>query len=230
MPHWGNPPRRPPPSGGELAGLFVSLHPVADRVILFIDVQNVYGGARRCFFAGTSMHHTDGQIDPFAIGHLICSRPPPGFERTLAEVRVYTGRPESSKEPRTYAAHMRQCQAWERAGVVVVPRTLRYPERWPQERAEQKGVDVQLAIDFIAGAIDRRYDVGIIFSTDSDLRPALEFVAERYPDYPRAESIAWRGPRANAALRAHNPRPTWCHYLDAADYQAVHDPTDYNLP
>ena len=49
---------------------------------------------------------------------------------------------------------MRQCAAWARAGAVVISRALRYPPNWPEGRAQEKGVDVQLAIDVIAGAID----------------------------------------------------------------------------
>ena len=122
---------------------------------------------------------------------------------------------------------MRQCEAWERSGAVVVPRTLRYPGGWPQRPAEQKGVDVELAIDFIAGAIDRSYDVGIIFSTDTDLRPAIEFVATRFQQYPRAEAAAWRGPGSNRALKARGERETWVHYLNYDDYLSVRDYTDY---
>ena len=40
-------------------------------------------------------------------------------------------------------------------------------------------------------AIDGKYDVGIIFSTDTDLLPALEDVLARYSSYPRAETAAW---------------------------------------
>lgn len=201
---------------------------MADRVALFIDAQNVLQGARRCFHAGGFVQHTNGQTDPIAIGRLLCDRPPPGSTRSLSEVRVYTGRPESGKEPKTYGAHMRQCEAWERAGAVVVTRALRYPGDWPARRAEQKGVDVQIAIDFIAGAIDSRYDVGIVFSTDSDLRPALEFVADRYERHPRAEAAAWRGHGANRALRVQDAvRSTWVHYLNYDDYLSVRDYTDY---
>ncbi|MYB40802.1 MAG: NYN domain-containing protein [Chloroflexi bacterium] len=203
---------------------------MADRVAVFVDMQNVYGGARRTFYSGVSAHHTDGQIDPLALGNLICSRPPPGLTRTLSEVRVYTGRPESTKEPKTYGAHMRQCEAWERAGAVVIPRPLRYPGDWPDTRAEQKGVDVQLAIDFVAGAIDDRYDVGVMFSTDTDLRPALEFVTDRFERYPRAEVAAWRGSGANRSLRVRGgQRSTWVHFLDWDDYLAIRDRTDYLL-
>ena len=197
-----------------------------DRVVLFIDAQNAYMGAQRSFHTGPR-YHTDGQVDPKALGDLICSRPPPGHTRVLGEVRIYTGRPDSTKDPKTYGAHMRQCEAWERSGAVVVPRTLRYPGDWPQRRAEQKGVDVELAIDFIAGTIDRSYDVGVIFSTDTDLRPAIEFVATRFKQYPRAEAVAWRGPGSNRALKARGERETWVHYLNYDDYLSVRDHTDY---
>lgn len=200
---------------------------MADRLALFIDAQNVYRGAQHSFHSGDQLHYTDGQVDPIALGELICSRPPPGYQRELGEVRIYTGRPDSTKDPETYGAHMRQCEAWERAGAIVVPRALRYPGDWPQRRAEQKGVDVELAIDFIAGAIDGIYDIGVIFSTDSDLRPALEFVVSRFEGSPRAEAAAWRGPGANRALTTRGDRPNWVHYLNYDDYLSVRDRTDY---
>lgn len=199
-----------------------------DRVVLFIDAQNVYMGAQRSFHAAP-IHHTDGQVDPMAVGQLICSRPPAGYTREISEVRIYTGRPDSTRDPRTYGAHMRQCESWERAGAVVIPRTLRYPPNWPRRPAEEKGVDVELAIDFIAGAIDRTYDVGVIFSADTDLRPPLEFVADRFESYPRAESAAWRGPDSNRALRLRPPRSNWVHYLNYDDYLSVRDRTDYRV-
>jgi hypothetical protein len=202
---------------------------MADRVIVHIGAQNVYRGARECFCAGGS-HHADGQVDPMALSELICTRGPIGFTRVLEQVRIYTGRPESTKQPKAYAAHMRQCATWERAGAIVVPRTLRYPPTWPQDSPREKGIDVQLAVDFVAGAIDDTYDVGVIFSTDTDLRPALEFVADRFAWMPRAETVAWKAVNANRALRITNPRSTWVHYLTAADHQSVHDPTDYNIP
>ena len=78
-----------------------------DRVAIYIDAQNVYRGARETFFHPPT-HFTDGQIDPLKVGQLICSRESPGNQRVLHEVRVYTGRPDSTKQPRAYAAHMRQ--------------------------------------------------------------------------------------------------------------------------
>ena len=212
----------------KLAGLFI-VRCMVDRVVLFIDAQNVYRSARDAFPPPPGEpQHVHGQVNPLAVGGLICERPPVGAESALSEVRVYTGRPDATRQPKAYAAHMRQCAAWESVGITVVPRALRYSKDWPTERPREKGIDVQLAIDFVSAAVDGRFDVGIIFSTDTDLRPALEFVSQRFPALPRAESAAWKAPGANRALMLRSPRPTWCHYLDRDDYLTVHDSTDYN--
>jgi uncharacterized LabA/DUF88 family protein len=147
----------------------------AQRLTLFIDAQNLFNGARRAFFSAGTRSHTDGQFDPMKLGQLITSLPPPNTEIVLHQVRIYTGRPEATKEPKTYAAHMKQCANWQRAGAVVIARTLRYPRAWPAMRAQEKGIDVALAVDFVALAIDGEYDLGVMASTDTDLRPALEY-------------------------------------------------------
>lgn len=199
----------------------------AQRVVLFVDAQNFYHGARSAFFA-PSDSHVFGQFKPIELGQLICSRPPPGLTRSLHQVRIYTGRPESTKEPRTYAAHMKQCTAWSKAGAAIISRTLRYPPDWPNGKAEEKGIDVALAIDFVALAIDGEYDVGIIASTDSDLKPALEYVHNKFSASPRAEVTNWRSPQSPRRLSIPGAR-IWCHWLDRNDYNQVADLTDYNL-
>jgi len=215
--------------GGALAGFFFG--PNLNRVCVFIDAQNVYMGARDSFFERSDPRPT-GQIAPMALGVLLCGRAnpyqPSGTQRTLEQVRIYTGRPDPSKDPSTYAAHRRQCAAWERSGAIVIPRSLRYPGKWPKERAQEKGIDVQLAIDFVAGAIDGTYDTGIISSTDTDLLPAIEFVANRYGQ-ERAETAAWYSDRRRSELRSQTIT-TWCHRLKLADYSTVGDPRDYNIP
>ena len=211
--------------GGELAGF--SFGATVNRVVVFIDAQNVYRGARDCFFSGQEPRFL-GQSDPLAIGELLAgrenARQPSSPPRSLEQVRVYTGRPDSTRDSRTYGAHMRQCAAWETSGAIVTPRPLRYP---PGERPQEKGIDVQLAIDFVAGAFDDSYDIGIIFSTDTDLLPALEFVATRYED-KSVETAAWHADGWRSELRLQVP-PTWCHRLTRDDYRTVRDLTDYNI-
>ena len=120
-----------------------------NRVRVFLDYRNVYGGAREAFVPRRAPGRA-GHINPLAFGELLAARTnprqPPSPQRVLEQVRIYTGRPDGEKDPRTHAAHMRQCAAWERSGAVVITRPLRYPREWPRDRAQEKGIDVQLAI------------------------------------------------------------------------------------
>lgn len=121
---------------------------------------------------------------------------------------------------------MKQCAAWQRQGAVVIPRILRYPFDWPTSKHQEKGIDVALAIDFVALAIDGAYDVGVIASTDSDLRPALEYVYLKFGGRPRAEVMNWRS--TTGARRLSVPGANiWCHWIERQDYDQIQDLTDY---
>ncbi|MBI3097942.1 MAG: NYN domain-containing protein [Planctomycetes bacterium] len=202
------------------------------RLALYIDYQNCYEGARNAFFDKIAPSVL-GQFDPLKLGSLIAARLPqpryaPQDPRTLIEVRVYIGRPDPRRQPKTHAAHMRQCARWEKAGIRVAPRMLRYPRDWPKTRAQQKGVDVGLAIDFIAGAMDNVYDVGVIASTDTDLKPPLEFVMRRFGSTKWAEVASWHSDLSRPRLSLADA-PLWCHFLAKKDFDAVADPKDYNV-
>jgi hypothetical protein len=104
---------------------------VAPRVVVFVGYPNVYKSAKKAFH-GECAPRWAGQIDPLKLGELIASRGP--VARELTEVRVYRGRPDSARDPKTYTANMRQSEAQMRAGggrVIVITRTLRYPPDWP---------------------------------------------------------------------------------------------------
>ena len=197
--------------------------------MVFLDYQNVYNGARQAFH---SYHapYTEGQVDPVKLAELLASR---GIgSRELSEIRVYRGRPDSTRNPAGYAANLRQCTAWEKADrrVRIITRILRYPRNWPQEPAEEKGIDVALAIDVVTMAIRREYDVAVVMSTDTDLKPALEAVTTLGGDpYPRCEVAAWSSPEGHSRRLSISGKRLWCHWLDSDDYRNVADPTDYTL-
>jgi uncharacterized LabA/DUF88 family protein len=199
-----------------------------ERVIVFIDWQNVYKGARDAF------HHRQapgraGMVDPLRLAQRLIEMSR-GRNRELAGVRVYRGRPDPTRDPIGYAANQRQQGAWERVGVTVVQRPLRYPKAWPAEKAQEKGVDVALAVDFVMLAVTGAYDVGILCSTDTDLKPALEaVVALGRNRRPHCEVAAWASSQAVPRLRIAAAK-LWCHYLEVSDYRAMTDPTDYTTP
>ena len=109
------------------------------RLALFIDTQNSYLNARECFFGG-GRSGVGGQFNPMALGRLIASRGGPrGAPCILSDVRVYSGRPVSNKDWRSYAAHRRQSRRWISDGATVITRDLRYPRTWPTEPAQESG-------------------------------------------------------------------------------------------
>ena len=148
------------------------------RVVAFIDYQNAYRRARDAFHR----HRTDpnwmGQFAPYALGELIANRSGDGdTDRMLRQVRVYRGVQNNSLDSQGYAANRRQIDAWRSNPLVsVITRPLRYPRDYPASPAQEKGIDVQLALDFVMMAVRDEYDVGVLMSNDTDLRPALEEV------------------------------------------------------
>ena len=119
------------------------------RLALFIDGQNAYRRARALFFPNHQSGR-DGQFRPMDLGHLIASRGgPSGVPCALSDVRIYSGEPDARRDPRTYTAHRRQAHRWASDGATVITRSLRYPRGWPTVPAQEKGIDVALAVDFV---------------------------------------------------------------------------------
>ena len=66
------------------------------KLVLFIDGQNTYRGARDSFFPDDRAS-AYGQFSPIRLGELIAARGgPAGASCALSDVRVYTGRPDSN--------------------------------------------------------------------------------------------------------------------------------------
>lgn len=197
----------------------------SQRTVFFIDDRNIYNGARRAFYddePGKHLHFTRGGYDPCALARLVVSRADPTLPpRHLAETRIYTGRPDSTRQPKAAAAHDKQVLTWQRAGATVIARPLRYLNGIGQ----QKGVDVALAIDVVTMAVDGLYDVGVIASTDTDLRPPIEYVVKKCP-HVHIEVTAW-GTSAYRQRLSISSKNIWCHWLLQADYDAIADFTDY---
>ena len=194
------------------------------RLALFIDGQNAYRRARALFFPNPQSGR-DGQFRPLDLGRLIAGRGGPNDAPcTLSDVRIYSGEPDARRDPRTYAAHRRQAQRWALDGATVIARSLRYPRGWPAVPAQEKGIDVALAVDFVKLAIEGEYDVGVMMSTDNDLLPALEVVRDYDPSRIHVAVAAWSAPRHHQRLRLPG---LWCHWLDQGDYNSVADLTRY---
>lgn len=142
-----------------------------DRVLVFIDYQNVHGWARRQFLP-YGAEPAQGHVFPLKVGELLVSRRKRPSE--LSEVRVYRGRPNPERQSGAARANDRQTADWQRSSKVhVVRRNLMYPADYPQSRAIEKGIDVAIAVDMIRMGLGREMDVAILFSSDQDLLPAV---------------------------------------------------------
>jgi uncharacterized LabA/DUF88 family protein len=203
------------------------------RIAVFIDYQNTYMGARRAFGLGNG-GFVDGQIYPKRLGVAVTEL---GRDvdstRTLQAVHVFRGEPSSIHSPKGLAACQRQVRFWDAQDLVSpTTRPLKY---YPKERdarghvtqwsAQEKGIDVLIALSMVTGATADDYDVAVLMSADTDLIPALEQVLDAGK---RVEVAAWKGAgyQSNLALPT---KKIWCHWLDRDAYNKLHDPTDYTV-
>ncbi len=193
---------------------------MSNRVMVFIDYQNVTSTGYDCF-PRVSRVRQFTHIDPIRLAELLVGRR--RFTSELVGIRVYRGRPSPDRQRGAAAVNDIQASEWERdSRVTVVRRPLRYPSGYPLERPQEKGVDVILAIDFVRLAIDRAYDTGVIVSHDTDLMPALETVRDL--GLAHVELSGWSHCKR---LWFPGTRLPWHHSLDERDYQHVCDDTDY---
>ena len=201
---------------------------MSKRVVLFVDYQNIYRRARELFHDHRTSPHWEGPVYPDALGRLIVgmSRDP---DRVLHQARVYRGLPDSTKDPKGYGAASRQIAAWKKLRPVqVTTRPFRYPPDYPSAKAQEKGIDVQIALDFAMMAVRGEYDIGVLMSNDTDLRPAIEQVLRL--ESATVEVAAWRPPTGLPYwLRLPNAA-VWCHLIDRNRYMTIRDDTDYTQP
>ena len=201
-------------------GLFCSERGVSNRVMVFLDYQNLTTSAREQFPRTAGMR-AFSHIDPFRLAQLIVGRR--NYPSELVEVRVYRGRPNPNRQPAAAAANDIQASAWERnPRVTAVRRMLRYPKNYPFSPPQEKGIDVALAVDFVRQAFLGAYDVGVVVSHDTDLVPALEAVRELR--LAHVEVAGWRG---RNRLQFPESKLPWHHDLSEDDFAAVRDDTDY---
>lgn len=199
------------------------------RVAVFIDYQNCYGAARETFFAPLDPPHLGG-VDPMKLAHVMAAQGHGEYQ--LIYVGVYCGIAERRKDLATFQARTKQITAWRAAAVNVFARPLRYPFGWTLGgpiKAEEKGVDVKLAIDAVMMAVGGQYDVAILASADSDLVPVAEALLEvkATKGTPAVECIAWKGSGYQQKLGLGGKATiTYCWITD---YASIEDSTDYNL-
>lgn len=206
--------------------IFMSLPPSEPRAVAFIDGQNLFRHAKDAF----GHHHPN--FDPAKLFQAICARK----EWKPRGVRFYTGTPSEAEDPKWHAYWSNRLLAMRRAGILVTTRPLKYrkqeiplPDGSTQivTTAHEKGIDVRLALDVIRLAIERQYDVAVIFSQDQDLAEVVADVRQIAKLQERWIKIACAYPAGNQATVTRGINNTDWLPMDQAFYDACLDMRDY---
>ena len=200
------------------------------RTIVFIDGQNLYHLAKKAWAPpplpdGSRVPHMYSwpSYDVLKLARALVAR---RSDCTLAETRFYTGVPDpqfGSMQRRWFTFWTNKIKSLESAGVFVYQGAV---NRWGQE----KGVDVSLAIDLVKATYERRYDVAIIVSQDSDFGPAVHLSKEIAANQERLLSFesTFPMPEKGRRLMRGIPGTEWTP-IDKSTYDSCYDSSDYRL-
>jgi uncharacterized LabA/DUF88 family protein len=180
---------------------------MTENIAVFLDFQNVH-------FVSRGVEPYRCVPNPARLADLIADRR--RSSSTAAKINVYRGRPDPERQPTLTAANDAQAAYWTRdRRVQLIRRQLNY-RGWPDLAPREKGIDVKLAVDLMRTAFAGDYDALILFSSDTDLLPALEAVAE--DGLGHVEVAYWTG---GNILRFPGTNLPWHHALGRRDWAAV---------
>ncbi len=201
--------------------------PAIKRAVAFVDGQNLFFAARQAF------GYTYPNYDFPALAAAVCTSK--GWN--VEQARFYTGIPNSSDNPFWSYFWAGKLRTLTRQGVEVFTRSLRYRDRIVKlpngathafTTAEEKGIDVRIAIDVIRLAHRNAYDVALLFSQDQDLSELCAEIrviakeqnrwikiASAFPVSPKTKNKS--GVRSSDWIRIE--RVTYDSCLDARDYR-----------
>jgi uncharacterized LabA/DUF88 family protein len=197
------------------------------RVAVFFDWQNAYHCARDAFCDENSSSRY-GNFWPKGMAQLLAEKGPADARREVSFIGCYVGAADPRRDVLGARAQSWRVASWLRdAGALLTVKTrgLRYPPGRPITEAEEKGVDVQLAIDAMVMAVRDEYDVGVIVSADTDLLPVVEglLALKAMNGKPEVEVVGWKG--LTKGLNVPGVPMLW---IGPRDFHTVRDDTDYN--
>ena len=190
------------------------------RTIVLIDGQNLFHLARRAWAkaaGGPSSPYAWPSYDVEKLANALVDRIP---ERTLNEIRFYTGVPDRSVQRFWHAFWTSKLRHLRNRGVHVYAGRV-------SSGGQEKGVDVSLALDLVQATHERRYETAIIVSQDWDFGPAVRLAKAIAQSQGRSLQFESAFPvGSGSSSRRGIPGTTWVH-IDKAIYDACHDPRDY---
>jgi len=196
-----------------------------DKVGIFLDYENIHRTGHD-LFSRTNLKKFESVVNPVTLAEtIIRKRERPSI---LAEIHVFRGRPVPEFEHKAASANDRQASEWLKdSRIQLVRRDLKYEvdRKLGRFQAREKGIDVALAIALVESAILGKFESVVVFSSDTDLLPAIELVYKRTKCH--LEIACWKGARPlwfpellQKVPRIYSP---YCHFLDAGDFNSCRD-------
>ncbi len=191
-----------------------------------MDGQNLFHGVCESF------GYKYPNYDISALARAICARS--GW--ALGKVCFYTGVPSARDDSFWNHFWTAKLAHMGREGVSTYSRPLRYRNQTVRvgsgastivRVAQEKGIDVRLALDIIALAHKRVYDVGIIFSQDQDLSEVADEIRLIVRSQGRWIKLVSAFPVGSAQTNTRGINGTDWVRIDRALYDACIDPRDY---
>jgi uncharacterized LabA/DUF88 family protein len=201
------------------------IEPAVKRAVAFIDGQNLFHAAKKAF------GYRFPNYDPLALAQRICQNK--GWQ--FVQVRFYTGVPDTADSQFWNDFWTAKKAMMGRQGVHLYTRPLRYrdetihlPDGTPYTYrvGKEKGIDIRIALDVIALAHQKRFDVGVIFSQDQDLSEAADEIRVIAREQSRWLKLASAYPHSPGCNRRGIDKTDWVK-IDKATYDACIDPRDY---
>lgn len=202
------------------------MQPSSLTVAVYMDYQNIH-------LTGHGQYTPDGQARHLTLVHplhfaaqVMSARRTlmgTGYQQAkLVRVVAFRGLPSNSRQATFYRRSQAQQSHWTRdRRVEVILRPLRYPEEWPAKPAQEKGIDVLLALRLVQAAQNHEADILILATHDTDLEPAVA-MAESFGSV-QIETAGWarcRRLRGGNGGRRHTP-------LDGLAFERCRDIKDY---
>ena len=214
-------PHRPP----GLVGFF--LPPRKNmRACLLIDYQNIHLTGHDAFCPEGVPRH-ESLLLPGSYAQQIedvraAMAPSEVAQAHIDRIVVFRGMPSNRKQPESYSRSQAQFSQWSvDRRVEIAKRPLRYPPGWPDVPAQEKGIDVMLAVELIQVAMGGEFGVVIVATHDTDLEPAIE-TAEGLGSTV-VETAGWQGRKLLRGGRGDR----WHTFLNGAHFVRCRDRNPY---
>ena len=192
------------------------------RTLVFFDGQHLFHSAKGAW--GPSHPYNWASYDVEKLGqHLVSLKP----GRTLEQIRFYTG---VYSEPQDYQMHWFWANKLDHLGtqgIYVYRGRVRGSAGEPKQ---EKGVDVSLAIDLVQATHEKKYDVVIIVSQDSDFGPAVSLAKLIAKGQGRQLTFESAFPIGSGTKYKRGVPGTDALVIDKASYDACRDWNEYRLP